>query len=201
MSEYFPEAKSLGLKVKFELDLSNYATKTDLKNATGMDTSSFAKKVHLANLKSNVDKLDIENIINVLTNLNNLKSKVDKLDVDKLRPVPVDLSKLSNGVKNDVAKKDVYNAKIKSIKDKIPDITNLATKITLNAKTNEIKSQISSITILATKTALNAVENKIPSVSNLGKKKLTITQKSMKLKREFLIIIIINLLLLQNLIS
>ena len=59
MSKYFPEPKS-SEKVKFELDLSNYATKTDLKNATGIDTSSFAKKVDLANLKSNLDKLDID---------------------------------------------------------------------------------------------------------------------------------------------
>ena len=64
---------------------------------------------------------------NVPTNLNNLKSKVDKLDVDKLVPVLVDLSKLSEAVKNDVVKKDVYNAKIKNIEDKIPEITNLAT--------------------------------------------------------------------------
>ena len=53
-----------------------------------------------------------------------MKSKVDKLDVDKLVPVPVDLSKLSGVVKNDVVKKDVYNAKIKNIVDKIPDVTN-----------------------------------------------------------------------------
>ena len=66
-----------------------------------------------------------------------MKSKVDKLDDDKLVPVPVDLSKLSDVVKNDVVKKDVYNAKIKNIEDKIPDITNLATKTTLNAKINE----------------------------------------------------------------
>ena len=65
--------------------------------------------------------------------MNNLKSKVDKLDVDKLVPLPVDLSKL-NVVRNDVVKKDAYNAKIKSIEDKTPDITNLATNITLNAK-------------------------------------------------------------------
>ena len=57
MSEYFPEPKSSGGRVKVELDLSNYATKADLKNATGVDTSKFAKKkVDLANLKSNVDK-------------------------------------------------------------------------------------------------------------------------------------------------
>ena len=82
----------------------------------------------------NVDKLDIDKFKNVTTNLSNLESKVDKLDVHKLVPVPVDLSKLSYAVKNDVAKKDVYNAKIKVIEDKIPDVTNLATKTTLNAK-------------------------------------------------------------------
>ena len=102
--------------------MSNYAAKADLKNATGVDTSDFVK---------NTD----------------LKSNVDKLDVDKLAPVPVDLSKLSNVLKNDVLKKDVYNGKIKNIEYEIPDITNLATT-----------------------TALTAVENKIPNVSNLVKK-------------------------------
>ena len=107
MNEYFPEPKcSLG-RVKVELDLSNYATKADSKNATGVYISKFAKTVHLANLKSNVDKLDIDKLKNVPTNLSNLKSKVDKLDVDKLVPVPVDLSKLSDAVKS-VVKKDIY---------------------------------------------------------------------------------------------
>ena len=91
---------------KFELDLSNYATRIDLKNATGVDTSSFAKKVDLANLKSNVNILDIDELKNISTNLINLKSKVDKLDVDKLMSVPVDLSKLRVIVKNDVVTKD-----------------------------------------------------------------------------------------------
>ena len=58
------------------------------------------------------------------SNLSNLKSEVDKLDVDKLAPFPVDLSKLRDLVKKDVVKKDVYNAKIKNIEGKIPDITN-----------------------------------------------------------------------------
>ena len=88
-SKYF--LKSLE-KVGFELDLSNYATEAGLKNATGIDTASFAKKVDLANLKFNVDKLDIDKLKNFLTNLSNLKSEVDKLDVDKLLPVLVDLS-------------------------------------------------------------------------------------------------------------
>ena len=73
MREYFQEPKSSAGKVTVELNLSNYATKADLKTATGGDTSKFAKKVDLANLKSDVVKLDI----------------------DKLVPIPADLIKLS----------------------------------------------------------------------------------------------------------
>ena len=73
---YFPERKSLG-KVKVALDLSNYATKADLKNATGVDTSSVAKKIYLADLKLDVDKLDIHKLKNLPFNSSNLKSKVD----------------------------------------------------------------------------------------------------------------------------
>ena len=65
MNEYFPEQSTLGRKVKVELDLSNYATKIDLKNVTGIDTSSFSKKFDLANLKSDVDKLDIDKFKNL----------------------------------------------------------------------------------------------------------------------------------------
>ena len=111
-------------------------TRADLKNATGVNTSIFAKKVDLPNLKSNVDKLDIDILKNVPTNLNKLKSKVDKLDVDKVVPVPVDLSKLSDVLKNDVVIKDVYNAKIKSAEDKILNIINLVTAAALNAEIN-----------------------------------------------------------------
>ena len=68
-----------------------------------------------------------------------MKSKVHKLDLDKLVRVPVDLSKLNDAVKNDVVKEDAYNAVIINIEDKVPDITNLATKTTLNAKINEVK--------------------------------------------------------------
>ena len=91
-SEYFPEQKFSGGKVKVELDLSNYATKLNLKNAIGVDTSNFAKKTDLANLKSDVGNSDIVQLKNVPSYLGNLKSKVDKLDNDKLVPVPVDLN-------------------------------------------------------------------------------------------------------------
>ena len=117
-----------------ELNLSNYLTKADLKYATGFDASKFSKKVDLASSKFEVDKLDIKKSEKVTTGLSSLKSKVDKLDVDKFVLAPVDLSILSDVVKNDVAKKDVYNAKIKNIESKIPDFTNIATNTTLNSK-------------------------------------------------------------------
>ena len=83
MSQYFPKPfRSFGGNINVKVDLSNYATKTDLKNVTHVDTSRFALK----------------------TNLASLKTEVDKLDVDKLVPVPVDLSELS-----DVVKKTVYD--------------------------------------------------------------------------------------------
>ena len=88
MSQYFPKPyEPFGGDINVKVDLSNYATKADIKNISHVDTSSFALK----------------------TNLANLKTEVDKLDIDKLAPVPVDLSKLSDLVKNDVVKKTVYD--------------------------------------------------------------------------------------------
>ena len=99
-----------------------------------------------------------------------MTNKVDKLDADNLVLVIVDLIKLSNLVKNDVVKREVYNSKIKTIEEKVPDVTNLATNASLNAKIKEVKGEISNIINLATTTALTAVEKKNPSVSNLVKK-------------------------------
>ena len=107
MSENFPEPTSSGGRVKVELDLSNYVTKTDLKNAKGVDTSSFAKKVDLVHWKSDVNKLDTNKLKNISCGLSSLKTKVDKLDVDKLVPARVYLGELSDAVKNDAVKKDV----------------------------------------------------------------------------------------------
>ena len=89
-----------------------------------------------------------------------MKSKTDKLDVDKLVFFPVDLSKLSDVVKNYVVKKDVYNAKIKNIEDKIPDITNLATNTTLDARIYEVRKEMPSITNLTSTTALTTLKIK-----------------------------------------
>ena len=76
MSISFPKLKALGKNVKVKLNLSNYATKADLKKAAGVDTMDFAKKTDLANLKSDVDKLNINKFKNVPINLRNLKNKV-----------------------------------------------------------------------------------------------------------------------------
>ena len=127
--------ESSARRVKVELDLSNYATKADLKNATGVDTSKFAKKVDLASLKSNVDKLDIDKLKNVPTNLSNLKSKVDKLDIGKLETTPVHLSKLSNVVKSDVVKETEYNKLVKNVNN-ATEINNLVQKTDYNTKIN-----------------------------------------------------------------
>ena len=77
---YYPPYKSSSNNIKVKLDLTNYATKTDLKNITHADMSSFASK----------------------TNLAALKTKVDKIDVDKLKTTPVDLVKLTNAAENDL---------------------------------------------------------------------------------------------------
>ena len=88
MSQYFPKPfRSFGGNINVKVDLSNYATKTDLKNVTHVDTSSFALK----------------------TNFDSLKAEVDKLDIDKLAPAPVDLSKLRDVVKNYVVKRTLYD--------------------------------------------------------------------------------------------
>ena len=83
MSQYFPKLNSLGANVKVELDLSNYATKADLRNATGVDIQDFAKKTDSANLKSDVDKLDIDGLKDAPSGLSNLKRKADQLDIGK----------------------------------------------------------------------------------------------------------------------
>ena len=115
VTEHFLERQSSLGRVKVKLDLSNYAAKADLKNAVGVDTPKLAKKVDLAGSKSNVDKLDIDKLKDVSSNLNNWKSKVDKLDVDKLVPVPVYLSKLSGAVKKMLLKK-MFRSKMLKIK-------------------------------------------------------------------------------------
>ena len=133
MSEYSTEPKSFGGRGKVELDLSNYATKADLKNATNVNALAFAKKTDLANVKSDVDDIDIDQLKNVLSGLNSIKTKVDKSNIGQLKVIQVDLIKLIGVIKTKVDKKTEYNAKIKDIEDKILDITSLAPYTNLNA--------------------------------------------------------------------
>ena len=107
MSQYFLNPKSLETNVKVELDLSSYSTKADLENAAGVNSSKLPKKVDLANLKSRVDKLNIEKLEKLPSGLNSLKGKLDKLDIAKLETTTVDLSNLLNIVKSDVVKRNL----------------------------------------------------------------------------------------------
>ena len=166
MSKYFPPYNNSSENIKAELDLSNYATKKDIKDITHIDASGFASK----------------------TNLAALKAEVDKIDTDKLKIVPDDLPKLSNVVQNDVVKKTDYNTlkskedgidvskyvgrtkyvtdgkaiydKIDVVENKIPVLTDFVTTAGFNNEKN----------LLATKTALTTVENKIPDVTSFVKK-------------------------------
>ena len=107
MSQYFPKPyEPFGGNINVRVDLSSYATKDDIKNITNVVTSNFALKTNLANLKTEVDKLDIDKLKGLSNNLSILKTKVDQLDFDTLVAVPTDLSKLSNVVNNDVVKKN-----------------------------------------------------------------------------------------------
>ena len=154
MSYYLPY-KSSSNNVKVELDLTNCATKTDLKNITHVDVGSFASK----------------------TNLAALKTEADKIDVDKLKTTPIDLAKLSNVVKNDVVKKTDYNAKVTSIEGQIAgitkntidnladitkfkavDISNFVTRTKFSADTNALDDKI------------DGVDKKIPDISGLATK-------------------------------
>ena len=128
MSQYFPKPyEAFGGYINVKVDLFNYATKADIKSISHVDTSSFVLK----------------------TNLANLKTEVDKLDIDKLVPVPVDLSKLSDVVKNDVVKKDVYDKLVAKV-DNID-----TSRFVLKTKYDTDKSEL---------------ENKIPDTSGLVKK-------------------------------
>ena len=143
MSTYYPPYKSSSNNIKVELDLTNYATKTDLKIIAHTDVSSFASK----------------------TNLSALKTEVDKIDVDKLKTVSDDLAKLSNVVKNEVVKKTDLSAddyvkktkfsgdinslddKIDKVEKKIPDVSSLETKKNVTTLVKNLDNRIDGLKI------------------------------------------------------
>ena len=152
MSQYFPPYRSSGRNIKVELDLFSYLTKTDLKNVIHIDVSSSALK----------------------TNLANLNTEVDKIDVDKLKTVPDDLAKLSNVVDNDVVKKTVYNKLVTKVNN--IDTTGFVSKTKydtdksdLEKKISDAEKRIPNTSAFVKKTdyssKITEIENKIPSSS------------------------------------
>ena len=119
MSQYFPKpSEPFGGDINVKTDLSDYATKDDIKNISHVNTSSFALKTNLANSKS---------------------------EVDKLKPVPTDLSKLSDVVKNDVVKKTHYNKLVTKVEN--IDTSGLAKKTDYNTKITEIEGKIPDVNV------------------------------------------------------
>ena len=152
---YYPPYKRSSKNIKVELDLTNYATKTDLNNITHVDTSSFASK----------------------TNLAALKTEVDQIDIDKLKTAPVDLAKLSNLVKNEVVKKTDYNAKVTNIEGQIARITknmldnlgDMTKRKAIDTNSIALKAKLASdVTTLENK--IDTVDKKIPDISELATK-------------------------------
>ena len=139
---YYPPYRSSSNNIKVKLDLVNYATKTDLKNITHADVSSFASK----------------------TNLASLKTEVDKIDTDKLKTVPADLAKLSKVVKNDVVKKTDYNAKVTSIEGQIAGVAKNTTDNLNDIK--KLKAVDTNNFVLKTKFSadINTLDDKIDGV-------------------------------------
>ena len=137
MSQYFPKPfhSHFGENIKVKIDMSNYATKTDIKNISHVDNSSFALK----------------------TNLPNLKTEVDKLDIDILAPVPVDLIILSDVVKNDVIKRTTYDELVA----KVDDINTSDFVLTTTYKTDktELEKEIPKVTNFVKKAKLTELEN------------------------------------------
>ena len=133
MSRYVPKpCKPFGGNINVKVDLSSYATKADIKTISHGDTTSFALK----------------------TNLINLKAEVDKLGIDKLVPVPTDLSKLSNVIKNDVVKKTDYDklvAKVNNI-----DTSDFVLKTKYDTDKSELENKILDTSGLVKKTNCDA---------------------------------------------
>ena len=154
MSEYFPKSfRSFGTNINVKVDLSNYAAKSDLKNVTRGDTSSFAPEANLANLKN----------------------EVAKLDIDKLTPVPVESSKLSDAGKNVVVKKTVYDKLVSKVNN--TDTSDFALKTNYQREKTKLEKKIPQVTDFVKKTKLTKLENKNPNISNLAiKTALTIAQ-------------------------
>ena len=154
MSQYFPEpCRSFGGNINVKVDLSNYATKADLKNLTHADTLSFALKPSLASLKTEFDKLDIDKLAPVLVNnidtsgfVLKTKCQTDKSELEKKVPDGSDLVKKS---------------KLTELENKILDVSGLATKTALTAVENKIPDVSSLVKKTNYDTKISELEKKL----------------------------------------
>ena len=147
MTQYYPPYRSSRNNIKVELNLANYATKTDLKDITHVDVSSFASK----------------------TNLAALKTEVDKIDGDKLKTTPAELTKLTNAIEKDVVKKSDYNAKVTSIEAQIAGLT----KNTLDNLADITKLKAIDTNSFVTRTKFSADTNALDDKIDGAEKKNT----------------------------
>ena len=179
---YDPEPDShVKDRVKVVLNVSNQATKKELDHATCVDTSYSATKKYFSASRGEVDKLDIDKLVNVLTSLNNIKTKVDDLDFGKLNTVPVDLKILNDVADNEVVKNTKFNKPkilVNNSEKKIPDGATLihinqynTDKQNLEKKFGDVDKKILDTSGLVTLTVLNTklgeVDNKISDTNGL----------------------------------
>ena len=170
MSQYFPKPFwSFWRNINVKGDLSNYATKTDLKNVKHIDTSSFAQKTNLAGLKTEVDKLDIGKLTTVPVNLNKLNDNV-KMRLLKKSVYDKLAAKVNNIDTSDFALNTKYNTDKPELEKKIHDNSGLVKKTNYDIKLTELENEIPDVSNSAAKTALITGENEIPSISSLVKK-------------------------------
>ena len=137
MSQYFPKPSNHKENISVEIDLSNYATKADIKNITHVDTSNFSLKPNLANLKTEVHKLDIDKLVPILADLSKL-SNVVKNDVVKKTVYDQLVTKVNNIDTSDFVLKTKYNTDKTDLKNKIPDTSGLVKKTDYNTKITEL---------------------------------------------------------------
>ena len=166
MSQYY---EPFGGDSNVKVDISNYATKADIKNISHVDTWSFALESNLSSLKTEFDKLDIDKLVSVLFDLSRLNDIV-KNDVVKKIVYDKLVAKVNNIDTNTCVLKNKYDTDKPELENEIPNNSGLVKKTDYNTKITEIEGKILDVSNLATKSSLAAVQNEIPSVSNLVKK-------------------------------
>ena len=200
MSQYFSKPyQPFGGDINVKDDLSNYATKTDIKNIAHVDTPSFALKTHLANLRTEIDKLDIDKLVPVPIGLSKLSYVLKLNDVVKKTEYDKLVAKADNIDTSGIALKTKYDTDKSELENKVPDTSGLVEKTDYDAKITEIEGKFPDVSNLVTKLHKLLLKIKYQVLVVLLRKQI-IAPKLQKFKIILIIIIMINILLLQNLI-